>query len=1022
MIVILWVFFLVLINTIFFSVRDRLYTETAEKKLKGQSHGLLQQLPVIVENGYQSQIAQYKLLFSKLKAISFALESYESIDQAKPLLDDIAQNIEVVDLTVYDRNGKILYGHGEGTISERISSNEICSIIDSDSYMDALRSIETNGSYSGILFMNNGSINDNQDFYWAVGERWLISMKSFATEAQREVERVFEWGNVLKGIRIGRTGSVLAIDEENGKVLVCPESSFIGSEMGKLGMRTDVGVKTVDDLKAQFGSSDSIVKLEINGKKFFSSILDMDSIVILILMPLAEAKDDVNSAFGTLIVLLDMVTGLCMFYTLLHLAPTKQDNITRKGRLVWNKTKSEKMLIVLLLTLVGVLTIGLYLEVLANCAQSFSYTQAKVDDVVDLLDYNEQALEKVKESGELDAVSRSNLASCILNHADKSDVTSEYLSKLAESLDVSGISIISSNGNAYVSNSSYRHITIAGDSPFRSILDGTRYPVTVLVEDNGSGSYVQMVGVPVWEGESGAECVILTSDSAELGAMRRNLGFEGIFKQIGLTDGTVVLVANDDDLTIEFMAGVEDGFFKSQMEILDYTGLSVEALGVEEKRLVENSNGNIFMMKNKYFASVRHVDDSFVIVMRPQQSLTFVNYLPVLFSMLMTLLFMTTLTSFSCMGETEVPSDDDAKKSETVKDDEETEEDEKSHPDDIIAMLDTLFSKKKPYFEERWPRDLRKWKDCTPEERFSKVSKAIIIVAMASIVILAILAGEHSVWYYCLSGNWGTGINLYSATSCIISICILGIIKMFVHKLMFLIARTAGARGETICHLTDSFSGYVIVIVGIFLCLYKLGVNMTALSLTGGVAGVVFGIGCQNIVADILAGIIMAFDGSVHVGDLVSYNGQFGVVLSIGVRNTTLKWFGDITIIRNNDFKNFIRRPADEQARVIASLKIDQNESLERINEILDRELPIIHEHLCTQTGDEIIGPIFRGIDNIDESGMALSFSILCKGMLVGLIPRSLNMELKLLCERNGIKLSSYQIMLSNPEKEQKKA
>ncbi|MBP5161748.1 MAG: mechanosensitive ion channel family protein, partial [Spirochaetales bacterium] len=415
-----------------------------------------------------------------------------------------------------------------------------------------------------------------------------------------------------------------------------------------------------------------------------------------------------------------------------------------------------------------------------------------------------------------------------------------------------------------------------------------------------------------------------------------------------------------------------------------------------------------------------HVDGSFVIVMRPQQSLTFVNYLPVLFSMLMALLFMAGLTVATCIGDECLPPGPAA--DETPKEDVETEASDKSHSDDMIAMLDNLFQKKKPYFEERWPRDLRKWKDCNPEERFAKIAKAIIIFAMASIVILAIIAGEHSVWYYCLSGNWGTGINLYSATSCIISICILSIIKMLVHKLMFLIARTAGARGETICHLTDSFSGYVLVIIGVFICLYKLGVNMTALSLTGGVAGVVFGIGCQNIVADILSGIIMAFDGSVHVGDLVSYNGQFGVVLSIGVRTTTLKWFGDITVIRNNDFKNFIRRPADEQARVITNLKVDQHESLERIKEILDKELPVIHEKLCVAAESEIIGPTFRGVESIDESGMTLGFSILCKAILAGLIPRDLNMELKLMCERNGIKLSSYQVMLSSVDKDEKKA
>lgn len=60
------------------------------------------------------------------------------------------------------------------------------------------------------------------------------------------------------------------------------------------------------------------------------------------------------------------------------------------------------------------------------------------------------------------------------------------------------------------------------------------------------------------------------------------------------------------------------------------------------------------------------------------------------------------------------------------------------------------------------------------------------------------------------------------------------------------------AKGETVCRLLDSFSGYILCLVGLCLCLSDFGISTKTISLTGGVLDVVFGPGCQSIVADIL--------------------------------------------------------------------------------------------------------------------------------------------------------------------------
>ena len=212
----------------------------------------------------------------------------------------------------------------------------------------------------------------------------------------------------------------------------------------------------------------------------------------------------------------------------------------------------------------------------------------------------------------------------------------------------------------------------------------------------------------------------------------------------------------------------------------------------------------------------------------------------------------------------------------------------------------------------------------------------------------------------------------------------------------------------------NSFTGYILFIAGVFIVLATLGVDVTTLTLTGGVAGVIFGIGCQNIVADILAGIIMAFEGVAAVGDFVSFNGKLGTIQSIGIRTTKLKWYSEITLVRNNEFKNYINMPAEDIDRVTVDLTIDLKEPLTKVESIIEQELPAIRDIISEKTGGNIKLK-YRGVQGIGENGKKLSFAIYCQGMYYGWTKRLLNRELLLMCERNGIQLAMPQIVINEP-------
>ena len=156
----------------------------------------------------------------------------------------------------------------------------------------------------------------------------------------------------------------------------------------------------------------------------------------------------------------------------------------------------------------------------------------------------------------------------------------------------------------------------------------------------------------------------------------------------------------------------------------------------------------------------------------------------------------------------------------------------------------------------------------------------------------------------------------------------------------------------------------------------------------------------------------MTFEGVVHAGDLVSYKGQRGIVHSIGIRTTILRWFGEDTVIRNNDFKDFVYIPSNKTDRISATLRIDLRESLEKVEQILDAELPEIQQRLCEAAEAEIDGPHYNGVKEINENHYVLSFSADCPSNLKGWLTQQLNRELIMMCERSHIRLAMTQVVI----------
>ncbi len=93
---------------------------------------------------------------------------------------------------------------------------------------------------------------------------------------------------------------------------------------------------------------------------------------------------------------------------------------------------------------------------------------------------------------------------------------------------------------------------------------------------------------------------------------------------------------------------------------------------------------------------------------------------------------------------------------------------------------------------------------------------------------------------------------------------------------------------------------YLIVFVGFVFIVQSAGLNMSSLGLMAGALGVGIGFGLQNLFSDFVSGIILLFDSSVKVGDVIDVDGLVCTVTKINLRTTQVLTRDDKYILLPN--------------------------------------------------------------------------------------------------------------------------
>lgn len=299
-----------------------------------------------------------------------------------------------------------------------------------------------------------------------------------------------------------------------------------------------------------------------------------------------------------------------------------------------------------------------------------------------------------------------------------------------------------------------------------------------------------------------------------------------------------------------------------------------------------------------------------------------------------------------------------------------------------------------------------------------KFSLDFVLKLIAYLVLIAyvIIMSFGSMWFTPMSTFWRS-VNIFGTAAefnvvlRVISYVIFFLGASWVVRLVMRLLARPLKKGKAIVDIICSLIKYAAVIVLVFFVLKTFNVDTTAILAGIGILGLVVGLGAQPLIADIIAGLFIVFEGVFDVGDIIVVDGFRGIVKEIGIRTTRIEdTGGNIKIINNADLKTVINM-TNQLSLAICDIGIEYGESLERVEAILKANLDEVKKAIP----DIKEGPFYRGVQALGESAVIIRFAANCEEDARYQVERDMNRQFKLLFDKNGINIPFPQVVVNKP-------
>jgi len=207
---------------------------------------------------------------------------------------------------------------------------------------------------------------------------------------------------------------------------------------------------------------------------------------------------------------------------------------------------------------------------------------------------------------------------------------------------------------------------------------------------------------------------------------------------------------------------------------------------------------------------------------------------------------------------------------------------------------------------------------------------------------------------------------------------------------------------KTAVPLVENVSRWLILVLSLFFILDAIGVPLTALVASAGVAGLAIGFGAREFIADVIAGFFLLFEGLVRVGDYVKIGEVRGRIVSVGLRVVQVRRYnGQLWVIPNGKLEKFANY-SREYMRAIVKVGVAYEQDVRKALQVLKEVGQKWHQDHQDIALDE---PKVTGIITFDKSSCIIRISCKVKPLKHWRAQRQIRVLIKDAFEREGIEI-----------------
>lgn len=175
-------------------------------------------------------------------------------------------------------------------------------------------------------------------------------------------------------------------------------------------------------------------------------------------------------------------------------------------------------------------------------------------------------------------------------------------------------------------------------------------------------------------------------------------------------------------------------------------------------------------------------------------------------------------------------------------------------------------------------------------------------------------------------------------------------------------------RAKTVTTVVRSLLSIFVYSVALYFIFQTLGIDVTPLLASAGIAGIALGFGARSLIEDLLSGFFLLLEDSIAVGDYIRVGDSEGIVNNLSFRTITLQdRNGDLHIIPNGQVKTVINL-SRTRARINIDLTFSTEQDIDTVTDLIEKTIEEAQQD--KQIGEKLLpGSEVKGIESFEIGG-----------------------------------------------------